>query len=525
MNHQHAPLNARTPDSAAIAETPLHTLGLEDLAFGNALELQGAVGNAAIQDGMNVQPDEPDLDGLLGMAAAGVPFRSQLEDAYDAPFGDAMCATGVSELADLGADAISVGDKMLFASASPDKSLVGHEAAHFVQNQAAGASTAMAKGDVSDPSQSSEVQADAAGKAFASGAGAGGLASVTAAPAAPAASIQRSESNVCVPKNIKRVPRPATFSPGTEPVSGTDVASTTSAVVTVGDDLAKRAPQALRMVRGVGHAGSVGYNLLNRGGGSKAQPNKGNGPKTQKPGKAKGNGKQAANKRNRGRARNKNYKAKNNYRNNGGRAAQNARSAQWARNRVGGLVKGAGKVLTGGMNIVGAGASGIDAMKNSKNTTTGGKLLEGAANTAVTGAAGLTPAGLLMAAEGLMCKDPKNKNVTGLANSTASSVSGLIEAGVTGNAKALRKQTDHNLKGNNGTFVQTLTQAGDIAGEAGGYVANKTGSKMLGGLTTAVGSVVGAGVGVPVGLAKAGWNMAKSGWNSLFGGKKKKKNE
>lgn len=88
-----------------------------------------------------------------------------------------------AELAPLGASALTTGDQVMFADENPSTALVAHEATHAIQNEQAGATTAMASGVVAPRDSGAEAEADANAARVAHEPGIR-LPAVTAAPAA-----------------------------------------------------------------------------------------------------------------------------------------------------------------------------------------------------------------------------------------------------------------------------------------------------------------------------------------------------
>src|SRR5262249_2131406 len=98
-----------------------------------------------------------------------LPYLHQMESAFGRPFGDVEAYTGMAaELRPLGAEALTAGNVVAFADASPSLALVAHEATHVIQNRNAGASVPMAAGGAAARDSPAEVEA-------------GGIASLVAA--------------------------------------------------------------------------------------------------------------------------------------------------------------------------------------------------------------------------------------------------------------------------------------------------------------------------------------------------------
>lgn len=123
----------------------------------------GGRGNQAAQERLRARSegDGPRLREALATPAVGIPFRSELEANFGMPLGRCRAHLGTpavqAALDDLGAEALAVGDDLLFASATPDKQLVAHEVAHLRQQAAPSGASA--------PGDAAELNADAAAKA------------------------------------------------------------------------------------------------------------------------------------------------------------------------------------------------------------------------------------------------------------------------------------------------------------------------------------------------------------------------
>ena len=86
------------------------------------------------------------LEGRLGRAAAAangaLPGRERLEKSFGADLGDVRVAFGGDEVASLlaerGAEAVALGNTILFADANPSPELVAHEVTHVIQQRRGG---------------------------------------------------------------------------------------------------------------------------------------------------------------------------------------------------------------------------------------------------------------------------------------------------------------------------------------------------------------------------------------------------
>ena len=105
-----------------------------------------------------------DLQGRIARAAAlsaqALPHRERLERSFGRDLGDVRAVFGGEEvsalLAERGAEAVALGDTVLFADPNPSVELVGHEVTHLLQQRQGGAS-------------GGESEAEAGGRAVASG--------------------------------------------------------------------------------------------------------------------------------------------------------------------------------------------------------------------------------------------------------------------------------------------------------------------------------------------------------------------
>jgi hypothetical protein len=118
-------------------------------------------------------------DGLRG-PAGDLPFRPEMEAAFGRDLSAVRASTEPAAMASLGAEAATLGDRVAFASATPDRRLVAHELTHVVQNQGGGGIAS--RGVLSDRGSAAEREAEAVADRVASGDAAG---PITAAPDAP----------------------------------------------------------------------------------------------------------------------------------------------------------------------------------------------------------------------------------------------------------------------------------------------------------------------------------------------------
>jgi outer membrane protein OmpA-like peptidoglycan-associated protein len=109
-----------------------------------------------------------------------LPYRAEMERAFGQDLGGVRTHLGRgAELAALGANAATMGERVAFASDAPGRALVAHEVAHVIQSRGGGG-PAEAAGSVSSPDDPAEVEASMAGRAVLSGE----RPRITAAPAA-----------------------------------------------------------------------------------------------------------------------------------------------------------------------------------------------------------------------------------------------------------------------------------------------------------------------------------------------------
>jgi len=91
-----------------------------------------------------------DPDGAMDTATRGpsaeLPYRSEMERAFNQSFADVKVHTGQKEpMAQLGAHAATEGRTVAFADSQPDKKLVAHELTHVVQNRGGARSTGVSQ--------------------------------------------------------------------------------------------------------------------------------------------------------------------------------------------------------------------------------------------------------------------------------------------------------------------------------------------------------------------------------------------
>jgi hypothetical protein len=129
-----------------------------------------------------------------------LPFRAEMEAAFGQDFGSVQVQLGVSSLGALGAHAATAGERVLFASARPDRQTVAHELTHVVQARRGQPDQVRARSAVGAPSGAAEVEAEAVGARVASGRSAGAIG------AAPGAPVQR-EAKAAAPQPVSKVLR------------------------------------------------------------------------------------------------------------------------------------------------------------------------------------------------------------------------------------------------------------------------------------------------------------------------------
>jgi len=97
-----------------------------------------------------------------GTLLAEVPYRAEMERAFNQDFGAVRAKVGgEAELADIGAIGASCGDEIAFASPTPDRVVVAHELAHYLQRQQRqGAGSASSAPAVEDVGSGAEQEAE-----------------------------------------------------------------------------------------------------------------------------------------------------------------------------------------------------------------------------------------------------------------------------------------------------------------------------------------------------------------------------
>lgn len=141
---------------------------------------RGALGES---EGRRLAVVTRDVTASAGPAAAGasgfdaatrdsgveLPYRAEMERAFGQDLGGVRTHLGRgADLAALGANAATMGERVAFASDAPDRALVAHEVAHVIQSRG-GSGPAGAAGSVSSPDDPAEVEASMAERAVLSG--------------------------------------------------------------------------------------------------------------------------------------------------------------------------------------------------------------------------------------------------------------------------------------------------------------------------------------------------------------------
>jgi hypothetical protein len=129
-----------------------------------------------------------------------LPFRPEMEAAFGEDFGGVQVQLGVSALGALGAHAATSQERVLFASARPDRQTVAHELTHVVQSRRGQPAATRARSLVGASSDTAEVEAEAVGARVAAGQPAGAIG------AAPAAPVQR-EAKAAAPQPVAKTLR------------------------------------------------------------------------------------------------------------------------------------------------------------------------------------------------------------------------------------------------------------------------------------------------------------------------------
>lgn len=105
-------------------------------------------------------------------AGSEVPYRADMERSFGQGFGSVRAHLGghaTAGLDALNARAATKGETIAFESASPSRELVAHELTHVVQQRQGGGAGLQAKGEVSDPSDAAEQEADLVASKVAAG--------------------------------------------------------------------------------------------------------------------------------------------------------------------------------------------------------------------------------------------------------------------------------------------------------------------------------------------------------------------
>lgn len=117
-------------------------------------------------------------------AARDVPFRNEMEHAFRTDFSSVRAHVArPTEMAALGAHAATVGEDVVFASASPGREVVAHELTHVVQQRSVGAAS-LGRSAVSSPHDAAELEATVVARQVVAG-------QSVQVNASPAASIHR----------------------------------------------------------------------------------------------------------------------------------------------------------------------------------------------------------------------------------------------------------------------------------------------------------------------------------------------
>ena len=117
-------------------------------------------------------------------AATEVPYRAAMEQTFGASFADVEAFTSCHALAEVNANAAAKGNKVAFATATPNQAVVAHELTHVLQQRQTAIAAEAAHRDLAEPGDAAEREADSiAARVAAYGAGIARV-SVTATPTA-----------------------------------------------------------------------------------------------------------------------------------------------------------------------------------------------------------------------------------------------------------------------------------------------------------------------------------------------------
>lgn len=127
-----------------------------------------AVGKHTLTSAISFAPQRtaaPDQSFAAATSGAGevIPFRDEMERAFDQDFSNVQSYTGRNEaMEELGAEGAAHGEKVAFASHSPSKDVVAHELAHVVQGRRHGIASAPHHKErgVASSSHPAEIEAD-----------------------------------------------------------------------------------------------------------------------------------------------------------------------------------------------------------------------------------------------------------------------------------------------------------------------------------------------------------------------------
>ena len=148
------------------------------------------------------------FDRATAGAATEVPYRAAMEQTFGASFADVEAFTSCHALAEVNANAAAKGNKVAFATATPNQAVVAHELTHVLQQRQTGIAAEAAHRDLAQPGDAAEREADSiAARVAAYGAGIARV-SVTATPTARV-HLDRGTGN-----NQLGVDKPATFVSG-----------------------------------------------------------------------------------------------------------------------------------------------------------------------------------------------------------------------------------------------------------------------------------------------------------------------
>ena len=162
-------------DLSALVRDPKFDWGEEGKKEGGEAKPGGAGAEGAVMRKAAAAPQSKDPSQAFDQATQSggdeIPHREEMEQAFGHDFSNVRAHTGqVSAMEDLGAHAATRGEKVAFASSSPDKALVAHELTHVVQERLGrGSGEVQRRATVSHREDPAEREADAVAPRAAAG--------------------------------------------------------------------------------------------------------------------------------------------------------------------------------------------------------------------------------------------------------------------------------------------------------------------------------------------------------------------